>query len=80
MEILKQLREKEMLQNVQEIHLENTEHITLRYLDRLNVEIPWDADFDYKLDFLAAVVAKLEPYETGTLRMMADGEARLKAE
>ena len=80
LEILKQLREKEMLQNVQEIHLENAEHITLRYLDRLNVEIPWDADFDYKLDFLAAVVAKLEPYETGTLRMMADGEARLKAE
>ncbi len=80
LEILEQLRKKEMLQDVQEIHLEDSEQITLRYLDRLNVQFPWDADVDYKLDFLAAVVAKLEPYETGTLRMMADGEARLKAE
>lgn len=80
LEILEQLREKDMLKDVQEIHLENSDHITLRYLDRLNVKFPWDADVDYKLEFLAAVVAKLEPYETGTLSMMADGEARLKAE
>ena len=80
LEILEQLRKKEMLQDVQEIHLEDSNQITLRYLNRLNVKFPWDVDVDYKLDFLAAVVAKLEPYETGTLSMMADGEARLKAE
>ena len=41
------------------------------------MEIPWDSDFDYKMEFLLAVVAKLEDYETGTLKMMTDGEARL---
>ena len=62
---------------MQEIRLDRSECIVLRYLDRLNVEIPWESDLDYKLDFLAAVVAKLEDYETGTLKMMVDGEARL---
>lgn len=75
--LLAQLRSKNMLGDVQEIHLENSEYITLRYLDRFDVEIPWDADFDYKLNFLTAVVEKLEDYETGTLKMMKDGEARL---
>lgn len=73
------LRDKEMLSDVQEIRLDRSECIVLRYLDRLNVEIPWDADFDYKMNFLLAVVGKLEDYETGTLKMMTDGEARLIA-
>ena len=80
LELVGALRSKGMLGDVQQIHLEDSACITFRYLDRLNVQIPWDADFDYKLRFLAKVVDKLEPYETGTLRMMADGEARLKSE
>jgi len=79
LEILAQLRKKGMLADVQEIHLEKSEYISIRYLDRFDVEVPWGADFDYKLNFLAAVVAKLEDYETGTLKMMTDGEARLIA-
>ena len=78
-EMLQQLRSKGMLDGVQAIHLENSECITVRYLDRFDVELPWDADFEYKFNFLAAVVEKLEDYETGTLRMMTDGEARLIA-
>lgn len=77
LEILQHLRKKGMLSDVQEIHLEESSCITIRYLDRFDVEVPWGADFDYKLDFLAAVVGKLEDYETGTLKMMTDGEARL---
>lgn len=79
LEMLGQLRSKGMLKNVQAIHLEDEGCITIRYLDRLNVELPWDSDFDYKFNFLAAVVEKLEDYETGTLKMMVDGEARLIA-
>ena len=75
--LLDHLRAKGMLADVQEIHLEREDCVSFRYLDRLNVEIPWGSDLDYKLDFLAAVVAKLEDYETGTLKMMVDGEARL---
>lgn len=78
-EMLDQLRGKGMLADVQEIHLENEDYVSLRYLDRLDVEIPWNADLDYKFNFLVAVVAKLEDYETGTLKMMTDGEARLIA-
>lgn len=76
-QLLTQLRAKGMLGSVQEIHLEDPALVRFRYLDRFDVEIPWNADLDYKLDFLAAVVARLEDYETGTLKMMADGEARL---
>ena len=76
-DLLDHLRAKGMLADVQEIHLEREDCVSFRYLDRLNVEIPWESDLDYKLDFLAAVVAKLEDYETGTLKMMVDGEARL---
>ena len=76
-ELMDQLRAKGMLADVQEIHLENAEYVSFRYLDRFDVEIPWNADLDYKLNFLVAVVAKLEDYETGTLKMMKDGEARL---
>ena len=76
-QLLDHLRSKGMLADVQAIHLEHADYISFRYLDRFDVEIPWNADLDYKLNFLAAVVAKLEDYETGTLRMMADGEARL---
>lgn len=75
--LMDHLRAKGMLADVQEIHLEREDCVSFRYLDRLNVEIPWESDLDYKLDFLAAVVAKLEDYETGTLKMMVDGEARL---
>ncbi len=75
--LLDHLRAKGMLADVQEIHLEREDCVSFRYLDRLNVEIPWASDLDYKLDFLVAVVAKLEDYETGTLKMMVDGEARL---
>ena len=74
--ILQQLRAKGMLSQVQEIHLEDPELITIRYLDRFNAEFLWGADFDYKLDFLAAVAAKLENNERGTLKLTKDGEAR----
>lgn len=74
--LMRHLRDKGMMRDVQAIRLESADLITLRYLDRFDVEIPWNADFDYKLDFLAAVVAKLEENEQGTLILTKDGEAR----
>ena len=72
MDLLERLRSKEMLGDVQEIHLEDASHITLRYLNRFNVVIPWDADMDYKLNYLLAVVEKLENNEHGTINMTQD--------
>lgn len=74
--IMQQLRNKGMMEDVQAVVLDNPDYITLRYLDRFDVEIPWNANYDYKLDFLAAVVAKLEENEQGTLILTKDGEAR----
>lgn len=80
MEIIGQLRAKGMLADVQELHLEEASVITMRYLDRFNVEFLWGADFDYKLSFLQAVVQKMEDNERGTLKLTRDGEARFITE
>ncbi len=73
--LLQQLTEKEMLHDVQVIHMEDTSLITLRYLDRFDVMVNHDADFGYKLDYLRAVVDRLEINETGTIDMTHDDKA-----
>ena len=72
LELLGLLRSKGMLGDVQAIHLEDASFITLRYLDRFNVQLPWTADLDYKLNYLLAVVERLEANERGTINMMQD--------
>ena len=69
LDLLQRLREKEMLGDVQAIHAEDPAIVTLRYLDRFDVQIPWDADMDYKLNYLLAVVERLENNVTGTINM-----------
>ncbi len=75
LQLMEQLQKKEMLGDVQAIHMEDPHVITMRYLDRFDVEFPWNTDFDYKLNFLSAVVGRLEDYEKGTLKLTEDGEA-----
>lgn len=70
--LLRPLREKEMLGQVQQIHLEDSAAVTIRYLDRFTVLLPWDADMDYKMNYLQAVVERLENNEHGTINMMQD--------
>ena len=69
------LDDKGMLHQVQVIDLSDAALITMRYMDRFDVEFLWDADFDYKLDYLAAVVDKLEANEKGTIDMTQEGKA-----
>lgn len=76
LELLKMLGSKGMLAQVQEIHMEDPGVITLRYLDAFNVELLWHADLDYKLNYLTAVIEKLEENEKGTIILTRDGEAR----
>ena len=80
MEMIRQLRSKEMLPEVQEIHLEEASVITLRYLDRFDVELLWGADFDYKFSFLQKMIQKMEDYERGKIKLTRDGEGRFIAE
>jgi hypothetical protein len=72
LELLERLRSKNMLADVQGIHLEDASYISIRYLDRFDVQIPWDADMDYKLNYLLAVVEKLEDNERGTINMLQE--------
>lgn len=69
------LDDKGMLHQVQVIDRSDAARITMRYMDRFDVEFLWDADFDYKLDYLAAVVDKLEANEKGTIDMTQEGKA-----
>lgn len=73
--ILTLLDDKGMLHHVQVIDLSDAARITIRYMDRFDVQFLWDADFDYKLDYLAAVVDKLEDNEKGTIDMTQEGKA-----
>ena len=69
------LDDKGMLHEVQVIDLSDAARITMQYMGRFQVEFLWDADFNYKLDYLAAVVEKLEANEKGTIDMTQDGKA-----
>ena len=73
--LLHQLEQKEMLTDTQAIHLEDTAVITLRYLNRFDVIFNYGADFDYKLDYLRAVVERLEVNENGSIDMTQNDKA-----
>ena len=64
-----------MLQDVQSIDLSDTAQVVIRYLDRFDVTFRWNADFDYKLNYLLAVVERLEVNEKGAIDMTQDGKA-----
>ena len=49
--------------------------LTMDYLGRFTVRMPWTADFGYKLESLATVVNYLENNETGRIDLMTEGKA-----
>ena len=66
--LLQALGSKNALSRCSLIHLEDSQQITLRFDGRFDVLMAWDADFDYKLECLLAVVdTKLEANEKGTI-------------
>lgn len=67
--LLTLLAEKNMLPDVQQIDLGDGSLLTLRYLDRFEVTLRRDADLNYKLEYLLAVVERLEVNETGRIDM-----------
>ena len=56
--------------------LTDTGRITLRYLDRLDVVLKSDDDLDYRLNYLAAVIQRLDGSDQGTIQWDKDGKAR----
>lgn len=74
--LLGALDSRGMAGDVSLIDMSDPSQIVLRYLDRFNVCFQRGTDYDYKLEYLLAVVEKLEVNEKGTINMMQDGKAR----
>ena len=74
--LMQALDERGMGGDVTLIDMSDPAQLTLGYLGRFNVYFPWDADYGYKLDYLLAVVEKLEANEKGVINMMQEGKAR----
>ena len=74
-ELLPLLAEKNMLADVQQIDLSDGSLLTMKYLDRFEVTLRRDADLDYKLEYLLAVVERLEVNEKGRIDMTQEDKA-----
>ena len=74
--LMQALDERGMGGDVMLIDMSDPAQLTLGYLGRFNVYFPWDVDYGYKLDYLLAVVEKLEANEKGVINMMQEGKAR----
>ena len=70
------LRSKDMAGDVQSLDLTDSNRITLHYLDRFDVVLRTDDDLDYRLNYLAAVVQRLDGSDQGTIQWDKDGKAR----
>lgn len=74
-ELLPLLAEKKMLADVQQIDLSDPTLLTMQYLDRFEVTLRRDADLNYKLEYLLAVVQRLEVNEKGRIDMTQEDKA-----
>ena len=70
------LDQRGMTADVSLLDMSDPAQLTLRYLGRFDVQLPREADYGYKLDYLMAVVEKLEVNEKGVINMMQEGKAR----
>ncbi len=72
--LLNTLEERGMLSHANGLDMQDPDKLVLLYDNRFRVEMYYDADFDLKLLCLEEVVARLEPNETGILRMTMENE------
>lgn len=77
-ELVAALSERDMLDKTEAIDAGDREILVIRYDGRFDVELYYDADFDFKLDCLQAAVNELEPNETGIIRMTMKDENEVR--
>lgn len=65
--LLRVLTEQGLMEEVQFIDCTEESHLTMRYLNRFDVEILYDADFERMMKALLLIVDSLEDNETGTV-------------
>lgn len=69
LDLLAALEERGLQDQVRAIHLDDISVLTMEYGGRFTVELPYNADYIYKLRALEAVVGKLETNQAGTIQM-----------
>lgn len=74
LELLEALESRGMLTRADGVDAGDRDKLVLRYDGRFRVELPYDADFGYKLDCLLAAVSQLQPNESGTILMNLQNE------
>lgn len=72
--LMKALDEQGMISQVQTIRLDDPAVLSMDYGERFRVEMPYGADYSYKLRTLQTILdsGKIESNETGTIRMTGD--------
>lgn len=65
--LLAALEDAALLDQVDAIHLGEISMLTMEFAGRFTVELPYGADYAYKLRALQTVIGKLETNETGTI-------------
>lgn len=73
--LLAALRDAELLPQVQAVHLDDLTVLRMDYGGRFSVELPYGADYAYKMRALQAILdsGRIESNETGIIRMTGDG-------
>lgn len=67
--LLHALQEQDALSRTGAIDCTGSRELILEYNGRFRVEMFYDADFDFKVTCMVSAADKLEPNQTGTLRM-----------
>lgn len=78
LDLVAALEERDMLGKTECVDTSDPEKLVLRYDGRFDVELFYDADFEFKLDCLRSVVNELEPNETGIIRMTMKDENEVR--
>ena len=73
--LLREADERGMRGRISSIDLSDDTALSMEYLYRFTVRIPWTADIGYKLDMLETVVNYLENNEMGRIDLMTEGKA-----
>ena len=68
-ELLTAMEERSMFSRADSVDLSDPKTLVLNYDGRFRVEMYYDANLPFKLDGLLGVTERLEPNETGTIRM-----------
>lgn len=73
--LLGALREAEVLDQVEAVHLGDASVLTMEYGGRFTVKLAWGANFAYQIQNLEYVISCLEINETGTIDLTREGVA-----